>query len=519
MINSCLFTKLYFLNSSLEGFCFKMDFISKRKITKPDYSDGLSALYPHDLQMYKIPPMGDISLHEFEQFAFDRLKVLRAVGKASLLDTGGMKIEQDFKDALIEELKSPELKPFYRVIFGKGSGEKESDFEARKMDHTSHYILRLAYCRTEDLRRWFIAREMELFRFRWLNLTQAKQEEFLLLNGLNYEPISSEELKELVNIGKGFILEDVPLFQIPFTQVTNLVKNRNVLVRKGYAYIKAIDLVSVLITILRNEISQQLTLLSKLLPDIEEEDERIYFLLKELDKVPLESTDYMIDSDMDKIDIQKLDSLSHKSFPLCMKQIHSQLRSQHHLRHKARLQFGLYLKAIGVTLEDALMFWREEFTKKMDLAQFEKSYTYSIRHYYGKEGKRVNYSSYDCMKIINDSVGMGDQSGCPFKHYDRSSLATALLQVNFPKSGTEEILNLATKGHYQIACTKYFEFIHQTSASVGIQHPVYYFQESQRLLKANVTDNNKLKEVNKIQIVPEEENVWGDESVFQSIDL
>lgn len=50
-----------------------------------------------------------------------------------------------------------------------------------------------------------------------------------------------------------------------------------------------------------------------------------------------------------------------------MKQLHDRLRNDHHLRHSARQQYGLFLKGIGVTLEDALKFWRSEFTKKMDI--------------------------------------------------------------------------------------------------------------------------------------------------------
>lgn len=49
-----------------------MDF-RRKKVIKREIG-GLSELYPHDLQLYKIPPMGNISLTEFEQLAMDRLK-------------------------------------------------------------------------------------------------------------------------------------------------------------------------------------------------------------------------------------------------------------------------------------------------------------------------------------------------------------------------------------------------------------------------------------------------------------
>ena len=34
-------------------------------------------------------------------------------------------------------------------------------------DQVSHFVLRLAYCRTEELRRWFLAHESELFKARF----------------------------------------------------------------------------------------------------------------------------------------------------------------------------------------------------------------------------------------------------------------------------------------------------------------------------------------------------------------
>ncbi len=106
--------------------------------------------------------------------------------------------------------------------------------------------------------------------------------------------------------------------------------------------------------------------------------------------------------DGDRISLADLDYHSRMSFPPCMKALFQVLKQQHHLKHYGRLQIGLFLKGIGLTMEESLQFWKSEFTRKNDIdtEKFEKNYAYNIRHSYGQEGKRNDYKPWNCTKTI-----------------------------------------------------------------------------------------------------------------------
>lgn len=38
-------------------------------------------------------------------------------------------------------------------------------YDERRKDHISHFVLRLAFCRSEEQRRWLLQQETELFRW------------------------------------------------------------------------------------------------------------------------------------------------------------------------------------------------------------------------------------------------------------------------------------------------------------------------------------------------------------------
>jgi len=149
------------------------------------------------------------------------------------------------------------------------------------------------------------------------------------------------------------------------------------------------------------------------------------------------------------------------------------------------MQLGLFLKAAGLTLDESLQLWREEMTKTMTLDKFEKQYAYTIRHNYGKEGKRVDYTAYGCVKIVQSHVNPGEQHGCPFKHMDSPHLDSLLsLMAKWKPGSKAKVLEIAKQGHAQLACQHTFEAVHDgdvRATNAQISHPNEYTRLSLEL--------------------------------------
>uniref|UniRef100_A0A914V610 DNA primase large subunit n=1 Tax=Plectus sambesii TaxID=2011161 RepID=A0A914V610_9BILA len=123
------------------------------------------------------------------------------------------------------------------------------------------------------------------------------------------------------------------------------------------------------------------------------------------------------------------------------------------------IQYTLYLKEIGLPLSEAVKFWSEEYAqktiksgKKVGLRQHswsqnQRKYEYSLRHMYGLEGGRKNYSAHCCKSLQNRS------DGCVFHSFDRAHLKT-LLVGDFRLSSAEfdTCLHLMAQGFLTEAC-------------------------------------------------------------------
>lgn len=422
--------------------------------------------YPCALNFYNSPPDLEITLSEFETFALDRLQVLKAIESAHIRSKNEVETDKHI-DAVTK--KHLPLTPDSEAAMSAGgrNGANIAKYldEERRKDHVSHFILRLAYCRTEDLRNWFLRQETTLFRHRWRKADALSRKKFLSHVQLSIDEVSPEEKKllaaELYNSHRHVFanreeMMATSFYKVPFAQVLDLVARRSVFLRAGFAYVPQTQQEVLVCNQFREHLAQALESTARALPRMEEDD-RLVPILNSVSKQYMSKSSYENNgTPVDHITAGDVDGLA-SHFPLCMKYLHTRLREDAHLKHMGRMQFGLFLKGLGLKLEEALVYWRKAFRAMTD-DQFQKGYAYNIRHNYGTEGKRTNYTPYSCMKIITTNhPGPGDQHGCPYRHFSSDNLKHLLLREGLADGQANEVTKLAKDGHYQIACTRVFE--------------------------------------------------------------
>ncbi|EFJ31371.1 hypothetical protein SELMODRAFT_88080 [Selaginella moellendorffii] len=414
------------------------------------------------LSFYEAAPDEEISLEDFEEYALDRLRVLKGIEEER---SRGKKMEE--MDPLVSDL--------WRKHMGSDSSKK---------DVISHFILRLAYCRTEDLRRWFLGIESVLFRHRFRCEMPAAQQKLMDDCNLPYKAMTSAEIEavkenlESVARSTNQVSNSKMYYKVPFEDVPELVSGRKVYLRRGEAFVPREQLSFLVVGQFRSRLSKALVLTNrKWISFIAgEEKDRLAPMVEALSTRYL-GPDYTQPKSSNEISLQDLDQLAKASFPLCMRSLFFQLRDDHHLRHGGRQQLGLFLK-----LEDALAFWRAEFSRKVGVEKFDKEYAYNVRHNYGKEGKRTDYTPYSCVKLIMSTPGVGDHHGCPYRHFSEDKLRASLGGLGLNSRQVSSALEKTRSQHYQLACAEVFEAVHGCSSD-GINHPNQYFEQSRALLQ------------------------------------
>ncbi|ODQ63639.1 DNA primase large subunit [Nadsonia fulvescens var. elongata DSM 6958] len=450
--------------------------------------------YNDRLNLYQIPPIDEITLDEFEGWAIDRLKILGEIDSSILRNRTVAEIEKIIKPLL--EIYLPFNSNHYS---GSSSSDRDIQLEhERKKDHYSHFILRLAFCRSQELRTKFIKNESMLFRIRYNMVDRVERMKFVDSLDLDWELVEMDEKEDLreklvVCSGHEFSeenwsnIKNDSVYKVPFEKVPELVENRRVFIRYGKAYVPANLQVSLIMNEFSTRLERALEMTARAMPRLDE-DERIIPILQHLATSSVLSADYGEAGDVNKFNSQKGDIAATevkklvRHFPLCMSNLQTHLSLDGHLKYFGRQQYGLFLKGIGLKVDEALKFWRLSFSKIPE-DKFQKEYRYNIRHNYGLEGGRKQYRPYDCKSIINQNAtpGPGDHHGCPYKHFPIDHLINNLQQMGInDKFDLNQIRDFVEKKSYHIACTKVFELTHKAQLqgkplAETINHPNQYF--------------------------------------------
>ena len=119
----------------------------------------LKEKYPNILNFYVDPPGCDIRLETMETLAMERLRFLRIIEKYS-----GLKKDDEWMQKVKDDINSNGLSDYINLQPRGLANREEACYRNRAKDYFSPFILRLAYSRTDDLRRWFTAQEVDVFK-------------------------------------------------------------------------------------------------------------------------------------------------------------------------------------------------------------------------------------------------------------------------------------------------------------------------------------------------------------------
>jgi DNA primase large subunit len=383
--------------------------------------------------------------------------------------------------------ENEDVEPKLRKLFMRANISTARD------DIDSHYILRLAQCETDAMRTVFRRLESLLFKVKCKYFAKQTLQAYLQNSGVVFDKFNLDDPSHPIPPLVRSYLESLALKYTPNVAVYRLVfgpstydlvhRRERVVVSQGYVYLRHEDIADVIVAKFDTDLSRGLSSLWRERRDLSlpEVDAMLHALQAE------DSSQYNPSQVMGAITKEQIPLLSEVSFPPCMTRLYDSGKRDSHLRHMGRLQFGLFLKGCGLSMDAALAFWRELFSKKFTAERFDKDYAYNIRHVYGAEGKRQETSGFGCAKIIQSAVGQGEYHGCPFRHERSKDRLAAIVEKRLRKvdapllggTATAEIVDLAVQGHAQLACACLFKRSHGgTELEVGVRHPNEYFDKS-----------------------------------------
>ncbi|XP_011688889.1 PREDICTED: probable DNA primase large subunit [Wasmannia auropunctata] len=415
-----------------------------------------------DIDMfYIIPPNGEIPLYILEDCILTRLNYLRLLNEGST---------------------------------NEFDGKFEYLLENSTYDKIGHFVLRLLASTSSDLCTYWITKESLLFKHRLDNISPRQLHK--LLKQMTWKLQIFKDKKTaidttLIELCK-FYLQPLVFkhlitnchdcnnfrYEVRFEIVLDLVKERELVLNNGNVITYCSNWKKVFRSLFSNYVISEMNIMKRQSQHTIKHDLRFHILNQQVHSYLFKEGIAHGNVTIDNIEVEA------QKFPLCMQHLHSVLRKRHRLSHYARLYYSLFLKEIGMTLEDSIVFWKQEYSKPHTCTSVcshnwqsnEKKFVYSIRHMYGLEGSRRNYKTPDCNLICAGISGATYEGGCPFKDFDTSALRN-LLHASLTDDEIEKFINNVSVKDPEVLCTAFLKLVRKDEINdIIVKSPVQYYQ-------------------------------------------
>ncbi|EPR79888.1 DNA primase large subunit [Spraguea lophii 42_110] len=384
-----------------------------------------------------------------------------------------------YDENVIEELNFLEFKSkvqnrikILKKIENNVKDIKILDFKDENDDTVSHFCTRLICVQSTWLINWFINLEVKMMKIKLENMKISEIKKYFIQKIIN--KIKNIEVGDNIFIGPTCYYDEKYEIEIEskpiiahFSFLSEMVGKREVIPQKGKITIEDDYIKNLIENLYRKFLQRKMLELQDKIK--ENNDERFTTIFNDI----FSSTTEIKTSSFAAIE---------KYFPPCIAGIIKKMKSGH-IKYYDRQVLTRFLKDAGVSMEESVELYKKYF--KCSTEKFEKEYLYSIRHNYGMEGKRANYQTYNCQKIISFTSKMN--VGCPFSR-PREEFVDYL--ANKPLK-FEDIEDIFTKNNQQ-SCTNFLEKLTNLKIKDRISTPIEFYKkykESQQ--KENKKKTNK----------------------------
>lgn len=410
-------------------------------------------------------------------------------------------VKGDIAAHLVEKIIIQRLQFMDATLKGDNTGYNEYVVEGSVYDNVGHFMLcaiSILGVNTE-FSQYFVKGEVELFKRRILSLGTYELRCFakkLIRNIKKHEHVPSY-IESLQVLCQHLMLKDLAQhictlhkaecdifkIKISFKHCLKFIAKREVELQNGIVYLPCGKWKHFLTILFTDNLKKRLIItdMSAL-----KSDPRIMDLLQ---KVRQDYFPHSVKDNMTVLLSKEVDNKL-KHFPLCMLNLHLELRKKHRLSHSQRFYYSLFLKDIGMPVDESVDFWRAEYTQSPkgshscchNWVKDEKKYLYGIRHMYGLEGAKKNYTSVNCQRIqsVDNACSEG---GCPFKSFDDSKMSSLL--HNPSEQLMSQIKDFRTKNQYTESCLLYMNSLVEIASCDNLSFsftPVKYYSIASKCL-------------------------------------